>query len=283
MHIKHRFFFFLALILIAAGCTTTNVEDGSYYLDAVHRVADPGTFTDSPFQFMARGGVLEQSGDTLGAVKSGVSIDSLEKGQKFDAAVGLFRAQKTNGFADPNEIPIGRMAFELNNVPAQVGSATLNNNTLAWLPSGSAIGWDWSYGKADPNLFGSQDSMAFSYVDFGGETYKDTVRVAPGFGAIKYPDTISLSKGCIISYQHSVPNDSIGISLNFLTGSNSFIIRPDSGSIVLAPNELPAISDTRFTISFIRWNWSTRISPSGKKIGIYSSMETEPVYIPYKP
>lgn len=273
---KYRFLSLALASVVAAGCTTT-VQNGSYYLDAVHRVADPGTFPDSPFQFMSRGGVLVMSGDTLGPVNSGVSIDSLENGQKFDAAVALFRAQDTNGLAYSNEMPIARIAFELNNAPTQVSSASANNISLPWLSS------DFFYGKSDPNVFGMQDSMTFSYVDFNGETYTDTLGVAPSFGTITFPDSISLSKGCVISYQHSVPNDSIGISVNFSYGSNFFTIRPDTGSIVFAPNELRESSYHEFTISFCRWNWSTRTSPSGKKIGIYSSMETEPVYIPSKP
>src|ERR1700733_4284851 len=229
-------FLSLALISVAAGCTTTNVEDGSYYLDAVNRVLDPGGFPASPFINMTSGRILMMSGNELLSVPVGLPIDSLEHGQNFDAAVGLFRGQSTNGLTSPNQTPIGRMAFELKNAPAQVGSATLNKNTLAWLPSGSAIGWDWSYGKADPNLFGSQDSMAFSYVDFNGETYKDTLRIAPAFGIITFPDSISVSHGCTISYQHPVPNDSIEI---YVTGygidTSFFVTRPDTGSIVFAP------------------------------------------------
>jgi len=268
--------FSLALIAVGAGCTSTTVQDGSYYVDAVNRVLDPGGFPASPFVNMTRGRILMRSGNEMSSAIVGTSIDSLEKGQNFDAAVGLFRGQTTNGLSDPNEIPIGRMAFQLKNAPAQVGSAILNNNTLAWLPASSTIGWDWSYGKADPNLFGSQDSMAFSYEDFNGETYKDTLGVAPAFGTITLPNTISISKGCTISYQHPIPNDSIGIYLE-MVDTSFFITRPDTGSIVFAPNQLPVdpSGNGDFVIYFYRWNWSTRTTPSGRKIGVYSSMETD--------
>jgi len=279
-------FLSLALISVAAGCTTTNVEDGTYYLDAVNRVLDPGGFPASPFVNMTRGRIQMWSGNELLSVPVGLPIDSLERGQNFDAAAGLFRGQTTKGLSDPNEIPIGRMAFQLKNAPTQVGSATLNNNTLAWLPASSTIGWDWSYGKADPNLYGSPDSMAFSYVDFNGETYKDTMSVAPIFGIITFPDSISVSHGCTITYQHPIPNDSIGIYfMGYGEDSSFFVTRPDTGSIVFAPNQLPVdqFESDDFIVYLYRWNWSTRTTPSGKKIGIYSSMETDGQYIPIKP
>jgi hypothetical protein len=270
----------LALITTAAGCTTT-VEGGNYYTDVVERVVNPGSFPGSPFvtATLVEDGV---NGGNPVTSRYMATYNTLENGQTFDAAVGLFRAQTTNGLSDPNEIPTGRMAFELNNAPAQVGSATLNNDALAWLPSASAIGWDYSYAKADPNLNGSQDSMAFSYVDFNGETYKDTLDVAPAFGTITFPDTISLSHGCIISYQHPNPNDSIGIYLMGEGDTNFFLTRPDTGSIVFATQQLP-FKYNGFTIYFYRWNWSTITTPSGRKIGVYSSMETDGQYIQAKP
>jgi len=230
-------FLSLALISVAAGCTT-NVEDTPYYLDVVHRVTDPVNYSGGPFVDMPNGRIL------------------------------------------------GRVAFELNKAPAQAGSVSLNNDNLAWLPTGSAIGLDWSYGKADPNLYASQDSMAFSYVDFNGETYKDSVPVVPAFGAITFPDTVSVSHGCVISYQHPIPNDSIGIYLTVYGYDTSiFVTRPDTGSVVFAPIQLPVdpFGNEGFTIYFYRWNWSTRTTPSGKKIGVYSSMETDGQFIPVKP
>jgi len=279
LHIKRRFFF-PALLLIVAGCTTTVVQDSNYYFDAVHRVVTPETFANSPFAKMANGLIFLKSANELGFYRIGVPIDTLEQGQKFDAAVGLFRVQGTNGLADPSTTSIGRMSFQLNNAPAQVGAAAIDNNTLPWISAGS-----WMYVKADPNLYGSQDSMTFSYSDFNGETNKETVSTAPAFGIITFPDTISLSHGCTISYQHPVANDSIEIYVDVFD-SSFLITRPDTGSIVFAPNELPPdrmYSNAGFMISLYRWNWSTRTSPSGKKIAVYSSMETQPVFIPYKP
>jgi len=278
-------FLSLALISVAAGCTT-NVEDTPYYLDVVHRVTDPVNYSGGPFVDMPNGRILLMSGNEMTNALVGLPIDSLENGQNFDAAVGLFRSQSTNGLSDPNEIPVGRVAFELNKAPAQAGSVSLNNDNLAWLPTGSAIGLDWSYGKADPNLYASQDSMAFSYVDFNGETYKDSVPVVPAFGAITFPDTVSVSHGCVISYQHPIPNDSIGIYLTVYGYDTSiFVTRPDTGSVVFAPIQLPVdpFGNEGFTIYFYRWNWSTRTTPSGKKIGVYSSMETDGQFIPVKP
>ncbi len=289
-------FLSLALISVAAGCTT-NVEDYSYYLDAVHRATDPVSYSGGPFDNMVNGRILMMVGNELAGVLVGLPIDSLEHGQNFDAAVGLFRGQNTNGLSDPNQISVGRVAFESHNTPAQVGSVSLNNDALAWLPSGSTTGLDYSYGTADPNLFGSQNSMAFSYVDFNGETLKDSVPVAPAFGTITFPDTISVSHGCTISYQHPVANDSIGIYVTvYGTDSGFFVTRPDTGSIIFAPNQLPvdpyltvfdSVTGTwpnyGFYIYFFRSNWSTQITPSGKKIAVYSSMETDGQYIPAKP
>jgi hypothetical protein len=256
-------FLSLALILAAAGCTTT-VEDPSYYLDPVERVVNPGSFFGSPFM---------PNGYTL------------ENGQNFDAAIGLFRTQSTNGITNPNEVPIGRMAFQLNNAPAQVVSATVNNDTLSWTLPGSGISLGYSYANAVPNLYGSPDSMTFSYVDFNGESYSGTLNIVPDFGVITFPDTISMSRECIISYQHPIPNDSIEICVNGLD-TTFFVTRPDTGSIVFAPYQLPLnqfISGPGFSIYLYRWNWSTRTTPSGKKIGVYSSMETAGQFIPTKP
>ncbi len=275
----------LALISVAAGCTT-NVEDAGYYLGVVERAANPPTFPGSPFEYMVNGGVLLQSSNEIREGSSGISTDSLEQGQHFDAAVALFRGQTANGLANPNEIPIGHMAFESNGAPNQVGSATINNTALSWtLPgSGSSLAY-YAYANTDPNLYGSQDSMAFSYVGFNGETYKDTVGIAPAFGAITFPDTVSVSHGCVISYQHPVLNDSIEIYVNVFD-STFLITRPDTGAIVFSPNQMPldlTYSNDGFIIYFYRWKWSTQTTPSGKKIGIYSSMETDGHFIPTKP
>jgi hypothetical protein len=271
----------LALISTAAGCTTS-VEDPSYYLDAVQRVVEPGSYPAYPFGDMWNGRTFQMSSREISSTIVGPTIIALENGQHFDAAIGLFRGQTTSGLSDPNNIPIGRMAFELNNTPAQVASATINNDALAWLPSGSAIGSDWSYGKADPNLYDSLHSIAFSYVDFNGETYKDTVSVAPAFGTITFPDSIPVSHGCVISYQHPIPNDSIGIYVDMFDTS-FFVTRPDTGTIVLTPNQFPHSNYAELAIYFYRWNWSARTTPSGKKIGVYSSMETDGQYIPTTP
>ncbi len=274
-------FLSLALISALAGCTT-NVEDPSYYLDAVQRVVEPGSYPAYPFGDMWNGRTFLMSSTEISSELVGPTIITLENGQHFDAAVGLFRGQTISGLSDPTNLPIGRMAFELNNTPSQVGGAAINNETLAWLPSGSGIGSDWSYGKADPNLYDSLGSMAFSYMDFNGETYNDTVSVAPAFGTITFPDSISISHGCVISYQHSVPNDSIGIYVDMFDTS-FFVTRPDNGSIVLAPNQFPHSNYTELAIYFYRWNWSTQTTPSGKRIGVYSAMETNGQYIPTAP
>ena len=275
----------LSLALIAAiGCTKT-IEGPAYYLDVVHRVTDPQTFSSSPFAEMAHGRVLKKFTNGIGFFSGGVTIDSLENGQKFDAAVGLFRAQSSNGVISATNLPLGRMAFELNNAPTQVGNASLNSVALPWLSSISAIGVDYSYAKSDPNLGITGNNATYSYMDFNGETYKDTVSIAPDFGTITFPDTISLSHGCTISYQHPVANDSIEIYIDVFD-SSFLVTKPDTGAIVFAPNELPpdrTYANAGLMISFYRWNWATRTSPSGKKIAVYSSMETEPTFVPYKP
>ena len=282
---KHRFLLLALISAATAGCTETVVEDASYYLDAVHRVADPQTYPNSPFGYMARGWIFKKFSHQLGFYNSGISVDSLEHGQTFDIAVGLFRAQKTNGSASLTEVPIGRVAFEAHNAPAQVGNVSLNNETLPWLSTPSAIGTDYSYAKADLNLDISQDNLTFAYVDFNSESHNDKVSITPNFGTITFPDTISLSHGCSITYQHSVPNDSVQVHVDVFD-SSFLLIKPDTGEIVFGPDELPpdhTYSNAGLMISFYRWSWSTRTSPSGKKIGVYSSMETEPIFIPYKP
>ena len=267
--------FFLFFLLIGAGCTKT-VENSFYYLDAVQRVVRPESFSSSPFAFMPSGRVYQRGNNSLASTLIVTPVSSLEQDQHFDAAVGLFRTQTTSGVSDPNQISTGRMAFQSNNIPVQIGSATLNHDSLAWSS-------DWYYSKTDPNLFDPQDSMAFSYADFNGETYEARVLVTPAFGTITFPDTVPISEGCTIAYQHSIPNDSVVIYVDMFDTSIA-VVKPDTGSIVFAPNELNGLhsSFSEVAIYLYRWNWSTLTSAGGKKIAVYSSMETDGQYIPTK-
>ncbi|HWF44760.1 MAG TPA: hypothetical protein VG537_08975 [Candidatus Kapabacteria bacterium] len=213
-------------------------------------------------------------------------ILSLENGQHFDVGVGLQRAQYFDGQNEiDNRFPIGAMAFEKNGAPAQASSTVMNGSDLTWFaPKPDEIYWCNLYRSSDSAL--SNDSLSFSYQDFDGDSYVARVGIAPTFGKIVCPDTISASLGCHFTYDTSVPGDSIYISIQGVdSGSiNSSWAQIDTGGFVIRPNQLRFFSSgyNLYFINFYRIHWTALISPGGKRIGIYSREETE-AGIPVKP
>jgi hypothetical protein len=136
------------------------------------------------------------------------------------------------------------------------------------------------YDIDNSDAYGAADSMTFTYNGFAGESFTSTVDIAPSFGNISGPDTISASKGCTFKYDHFVPGDTITVS-----GYGVSFTTPDTGTITFRPNQLiydSYVAQYGYQIYWSCAHWTTRMSPSGKRIGIYSSQEISLLY-PAKP
>ena len=208
-----------------------------------------------------------------------------EHGQKFDVGIAFFRSQWLDGTEPYNDHPVGRMAFAQNGYPIQVGGTTINGVPLTWLPD-AASSLSNMYSTGDSNAYGTSDSMTFTYRGFEGESFTSTVEIAPSFGIISSPDTISASQGCVFRYEHPRFGDSIVVSVNAYN-SGLYITVPDTGAIVIAPHQLQydsSVAQYGYRVYFHRSHWAVRTTPSGKRIGIYSDHEIYPGYsFPGKP
>ena len=209
----------------------------------------------------------------------------LEHGEQFDIGVALFRTQWLDGSQDSDIHPSARMAFAINGHPAQVGSARINGLALSWNPNGASSSSN-TYSRDDSSMYGLDNSMTVTYTGFDGDSYSTIASIAPSFGAIVTPDTISASQGCRFSYGHSIPGDSIFVSVN--AGDTGFVFTtPDTGAIVFRPHQLPfnsRVASDGYIIYFHRFHWSVLTSPKGKRVGVYSDQEIYPaISFPGKP
>ena len=207
--------------------------------------------------------------------------------QKFDVGVALYRTQTFAGSTpDQNYQPEARMAFQIRNQASQVDTASVNGAILPWISATENSGAWNTYTLHDPSTWGSVDSMTFTYRGFDSASFASTVEIAPSFGKIVHPDTLSAAQGCVFTYDNPVQGDSILVVV--WTGSSTLTFSAqDNGMIVFAPHQLPydaTIAANGYEIGLSRFHWCVRTSSAGKRIGIYSEQRTEPgTYFPAKP
>ncbi len=223
------------------------------------------------------------------APNDGIDLSKYENGRQFDVGIAFFRDQDSDG-SQPKpfwSLPYGAMAFQVNGYPVEVGNANINGDELSWMGDSGEGGYPGIY-KNDSVAIGADDSMTFSYQNFEGESFASTASIAPNFGRITLPDTISAALGCTIRYQHSVPGDSIVVSAGDFLGIHGFgWTNPDTAGFTIRPNQLianiPNVVTNSYNLYIYRTHWDVVISPKGKHIGIFSKQQIMPLGFFVKP
>jgi len=207
----------------------------------------------------------------------------------FDAGVSISRevyADGTNALR-----PEARVAFEnapttsRSGTPAQADRVTVNSLVLSWQDCNSQNGAD-TYFKKDSLLYGRDDSIAYSYSSFNGDSFASTSDIARPFGhfyldhSTDVSDTVSVSNGFALHYSNVVPGDSILVAITALdTPRAPYYVVPDSGTIVFRPNFIaygPQTAQEHFCgIDFIRIHLRKQTSPGGKRIAVYSTFAAD--------
>ncbi len=222
--------------------------------------------------------------DPVGTAIGNPSVEPAE-GHTCDIGIALRRRCWLDGTRDPDDSHSACMAFENNGSIAQVQSAIINGVALPWIDSSGSVFSIYTYAKSDTLVYGNSDSALFSYSGFAGDSFTSSADVAPSFGQLTFPDSISASTGCTVKYGDYIPGDSITIevSTDHNIVSQTF---PDTGAIVIGPNILPYDSAARqygYVFSWSRTNWTIQTSSKGNRIGIWSIMDTGPWGVPAKP
>ncbi|HZV12499.1 MAG TPA: hypothetical protein VFA55_04745 [Candidatus Kapabacteria bacterium] len=168
------------------------------------------------------------------------------------------------------------MAFDTNKVPAKADSSSVNGRALIWTEYYEPGVFLNIF--SDSTSFGNDDSMPFSYTNFVGDSYSGVAAIAPPFNDMVLPDTISKSKGFQITYSNPIPGNSIIVRMTYYNPNRTAQLNvidtlPDTGTLVIGPGILPQdTSIFHFGVYLYREEFITQISPSGKRIGIYSNM-----------
>jgi hypothetical protein len=216
------------------------------------------------------------------AVAPDDDVDRYERGQKYDVGIAFFRGQDSDG-TQPKfwwTLPYGAMAFQVNGYAFEAGSANINGNELIWQGNSGEWGLPGDY-ENDSVAIGDDDSVTFGYQNFEGESFSSKAAVAPSFGTIIVPDTISASLGWTFRYEHSVPGDSIYVSAQDVLGIHGFgWANPDTGGFTIRPNQLianiPNLAINSYSLYIYRTHWNVITSPKGKQIAVFSSQRIMP-------
>jgi hypothetical protein len=199
---------------------------------------------------------------------------------QFDVGVALSRTDNKG-----TSLTAGAaVAFDKNWIPASANGATVNGISLPWLGGGSNDFLPNTFGLKDSALYGNNDSMTIGYSNFDNDYYGGTVEIAPPFGLVAPPDTVSASQGFALHYANILNTDSVQVTLAAFdsTSIDSAVIvvtftAPDSGAVAFPTNVLPFIKDGTYLyeVELYRERFATRTSGAGKKIGIFSNYYTD--------
>ena len=211
---------------------------------------------------------------------------SIATGSTYDAGITLERSQIWSGSP---AYSTAHAAFEKKSSPAEVASVSINNTNLNWANSTTGLFYAQSYGVHDLATYGAIDSVEFSYSGFDGTAFS-TRSPFHDFGKFSAPDTVVISQGFTLRYEHAYREDSLMIvvqTYDSIAPNTLHALRmtvPDSGLVVFKPGFIiPSKNTDGLVIQISRSHFRTIVTPEGKRIGVSTIQQLSPTVISMRP